>query len=112
MRLRPLCLALALLTFGSAVARAEWPIRLGSLRFGTLSWELDVIARHGLDRAHGLRIETVELAGAPAAQLALQAGRVDMIVSDWLWVSRQRVSGADLSFISFSSAIGALIVPP
>jgi NitT/TauT family transport system substrate-binding protein len=111
MSLRSLCLALALLTLVSAAAHAEFAIRLGSLRFGTLSWELDVIARHGLDHAQGLRIETVELAGTPTAQLALQAGRVDMIVSDWLWVSRQRASGADLTFIPFSSAIGALVVP-
>jgi NitT/TauT family transport system substrate-binding protein len=67
MSFRSLCLSLALLTFASAAARAELVIRIGSLRFGTLSWELDVIARHGLDRAHDLRIETVELVGAPAA---------------------------------------------
>src|SRR5438105_4184627 len=91
--------------------QAETAIRIGSLRYGTLSWELDVIARHALDRTHGLRIETVELAGTPAAQLALQAGRVDTIVSDWLWVSRQRASGADLTFIPYSNAIGGVIVP-
>jgi NitT/TauT family transport system substrate-binding protein len=76
-----------------------------------LSWVLDVIAKHGLDRQHGIRIEPLELAGAPAAQLALQAGRVDLIVSDWMWVSRQRAEGGDMTFIPFSSAIGSLIVP-
>jgi NitT/TauT family transport system substrate-binding protein len=76
-----------------------------------LSWELDVVAHHGLGEKHGIRIETVELAGAPAGQLALQAGRVDVILSDWLWVSRQRASGADLTFVPFSSAIGSLVVP-
>jgi NitT/TauT family transport system substrate-binding protein len=103
-------LGLALLA-GSATARADAAIRIGSLRYGTLAWELDVIARHGLDRAHGLRIETVELAGTPAAQLALQAERVDLIVSDWLWVSRQRAGGADLTFIPYSTAVGAVMVP-
>jgi len=39
-----------------------------------LSWQLNVIANHGLDKKEGLRIEPLELAGAPAAQLALQAG--------------------------------------
>ena len=72
---------------------------------------LDVIAKHGLDQKHGIRIETLELAATPAAQLALQAGRVDLIVSDWLWVSRQRAEGGDLTFIPFSSALGSLIVP-
>ncbi len=111
MILRSFYLAFALLSLASAGAWAEPGIRIGSLRFGTLSWGLDVIARHGLDRAHDLRIETVDLAGTPTAQLALQAGRVDMIVSDWLWVSRQRAAGADWTFIPFSSAIGALVVP-
>jgi NitT/TauT family transport system substrate-binding protein len=76
-----------------------------------LSWVLDVIARHGLDQKQGIRIQPLELAATPAAQLALQAGRVDLIVSDWLWVSRQRAEGGDLTFTPFSSAIGSLIVP-
>jgi NitT/TauT family transport system substrate-binding protein len=65
---------------------------VGSLRYGTLSRELDVIARHRLDGQHGVRVDTLELAAAPAGQLALQAARVDVIVSDWLWVSRQRAA--------------------
>lgn len=76
-----------------------------------MSWQLDVIAHHGLDRKHEVRIEPLELAGGPAAQLALQAGRVDLIVSDWLWVARQRAEGGDLTSLPFSSALGALIVP-
>ena len=72
---------------------------------------LDVIVKHGLDQKQGIRIEPLELAATPAAQLALQAGRVDLIVSDWLWVSRQRAEGGDLTFIPFSSALGSLIVP-
>jgi NitT/TauT family transport system substrate-binding protein len=76
-----------------------------------LSWQLDVIVNHALDRDHAIRIEPLELAGGPAAQLALQAGAVDLIVSDWLWVSRQRAEGGDLTFMPFSSALGGLIVP-
>jgi len=76
-----------------------------------LSWQLDVIAKHALDGTEGIRVEPLELAATPAAQLALQAGRVDLIVSDWLWVARQRAEGGDLTFIPFSKAIGALIVP-
>jgi len=90
---------------------AEPAIRVGSLRYGTLSWQLDVIAKHALDGTEGIRVEPLELAATPAAQLALQAGRVDLIVSDWLWVARQRAEGGDLTFIPFSKAIGALIVP-
>ena len=109
--MRGLFFALALLGLVNAAAAGEPTIRIGSLRYGTLSWQLDVIAKHGLDRKEGIRVEPLELAATPATQLALQAGRVDLIVSDWVWVSRQRAEGGDLTFIPFSSAIGALIVP-
>lgn len=104
-------LSLALVWLVNTTVQAEPAIRVGSLRYGTLSWELDVIAHHGLSGKHGIRVEPLELAGAPAGQLALQAGRIDLIVSDWLWVSRQRAGGADLTFVPFSSAIGSLVVP-
>jgi NitT/TauT family transport system substrate-binding protein len=86
-------------------------VRVGVLRFGTVSWELDVILRHGLDVANGVAVEPVEFAGAAATQVALQAGRVDTAVLDWLWVSRQRDSGADWTFAPFSNAVGSLIAP-
>jgi len=106
-----LTFALAVFLLADAAAAAEPTVRVGSLRYGTLSWQLDVIAKHGLDREEGIRIEPLELAATPAAQLALQAGRVDVIVSDWMWASRQRAAGGDLTFIPFSSAVGAVIVP-
>ncbi len=111
MLFRSFCVVLALVALIGGAAGAEPTVRIGSLRYGTLSWEINVIARHGLGEKNGIHIEALELAGAPAAQLALQAGRVDMIVSDWLWVSRQRAAGADLTFVPFSSAIGSLVVP-
>jgi NitT/TauT family transport system substrate-binding protein len=97
------------LSFVDSTAQAEPTIRVGSLRYGTLSWELDVIVYHGLSEKHGVHIDTFELASVPAAQLALQADRVDVVLSDWLWVSRQRAAGSDLTFVPFSSAIGSLV---
>src|SRR5258708_7639009 len=94
-----------------AVAAAPL-VRVGSLKFGTASWELDVIRRNGFDQAHGVAIEAVEFAAAQATQVALQAGRVDMILLDWLWVARQRADGADWTFTPFSGAVGALVAPP
>jgi NitT/TauT family transport system substrate-binding protein len=87
------------------------PIRVGVLRFGTVSWEIDIIRHHTLDTAAGIALEPVELATAQAAQVALQSGQVDMIVVDWLWVARQRGAGADWTFVPFSNAVGALIAP-
>jgi NitT/TauT family transport system substrate-binding protein len=86
-------------------------IRVGVLRFGTVSWEIDVIRHNALDTAVHFAIEPVELAAAQAAQVALQASDVDVIVADWLFVARQRGTGADWTFVPFSNAVGALIAP-
>jgi NitT/TauT family transport system substrate-binding protein len=104
---------LAALSMPAALSHAAGvpTVRVGVLRFGTVSWELDVIKRHGLDAANGIAVEPVEFAGAVATQVALQAGRVDTAVLDWLWVSRQRDSGADWTFAPFSNAVGGLIAP-
>ena len=88
-------------------------VRVGALRFGTVSSVLDVVAHHRLAEASGIAIETLEFAGTSATQVALQAGRVDIVVADWLWVARLRASGAnDPVFTPFSAALGGLVVPP
>jgi NitT/TauT family transport system substrate-binding protein len=38
------------------------------------------------------------------------AGEIDVIVSDWLWVSRQRSEGSDVTLVPFSTAVGAIMV--
>jgi NitT/TauT family transport system substrate-binding protein len=98
---------------GPAIGRA-WgarPIRVGVLKFGTVSWELDVIRQHGFDAASGIGIEPVLLATSQATQVALQAKDVDVIVVDWLWVTRQRSAGADWTFTPFSNSVGAIMAP-
>jgi NitT/TauT family transport system substrate-binding protein len=80
------------------------------LRFGTVSWELSTMARHGLAAAAGVRVEAVEFASNEATRVALQARTVDVIVSDWLFASRQRSEGQPLRFAPFSSAVAALMV--
>ncbi|HEV2677430.1 MAG TPA: ABC transporter substrate-binding protein [Aliidongia sp.] len=109
---RALLLALASAPLAFRVAQAAGaPVRIGVLRFGTVSWELEVIRRHGLDRAQGVALQPVEFAAAQATQVALQAGAVDMVALDWLWVSRQRSDGADWTFVPFSNAVGGLVAP-
>ena len=71
-------------------ATAEDRIRLAVQRTGTLAWELDVIRTHGLDRKFDLAIETVELASTQAGKIALKGGSADLMLSDWLWVARER----------------------
>lgn len=104
-------IALALAVLWGVPALAEDKVRLGVLQFGTVNWELSTIQRHQLDRQHGFTLEVLPLASGQAAKVALQAGEVDMIVSDWLWVSRQRAEGKPLTFVPFSSSMGSLMVP-
>jgi NitT/TauT family transport system substrate-binding protein len=41
----------------------------------------------------------------------MRAGNADIMLSDWLWVSRERALGAKLTFYPYSSALGAVMVP-
>jgi len=103
---------IAVLPRAAAQAAAMPAIRVGTLRFGSVAWELDVMRTHGLDTEAGVTVEAVEFAASQATQVALQAGRVDMVVLDWLWVSRQRASGADWTLSPTSGALGAVMAPP
>ncbi len=86
-------------------------VRLAALKFGTVSWLLDVITHHNFDTQEGIALKVTSYAGTQATKVALQAGSTDVIVSDWLWVSRQRRSGADFTFKAYSTAVGALVIP-
>jgi NitT/TauT family transport system substrate-binding protein len=104
-------LAAAVFAVGSgAPSRAAESIRLAVQKTGTFSWELAVIRAHGLDRKANLAIEVSELASPEAGKIALRGGGADVIVSDWLWVSRERGLGAKLTFYPYSSALGAVMV--
>nr|CAD6595712.1 ABC transporter substrate-binding protein [Rhizobium sp. Khangiran2] len=85
-------------------------IKVGVLKFGTVSWELDTIKHHGLDQKNGVDVEVLDFAGEDATNVAMLAGDLDVIVSDWLWVSRQRSEGEALTLAPYSTAVGALMV--
>jgi NitT/TauT family transport system substrate-binding protein len=101
------------LAAGSALAADDDlpTIRVAAQMAGTVNWELQTILHHGLDRAHGIRLELMDVAGSPAAQVAFQGGAADVIVSDWIWVARQRADGQDIAFVPYSVAIGGVMVP-
>lgn len=90
--------------------RAE-TLKLGALGFGTVNWELDTIKRLKLDEKHGFDLEVVPMAGGSASKIAFEGGAVDAIVSDWLWVARQRAAGRDYVFVPYSTAVGSVVVP-
>ncbi|WP_420349468.1 ABC transporter substrate-binding protein [Pelagibius sp.] len=117
-RSRQLAIALAGALIGAlavflaaAAALAETPVlRVSVLKFGTVNWELDTIAHHGLDRANGFELQVQGMAGGAAAKVAFQGGEADVIVSDWIWVARQRAAGKDYVFIPYSKAVGGIVV--
>ena len=101
--------ALSLLSINTFAS--EPVVRVGVLKFGTVNWELKSMKHHGLDKANGFSLEIVPFAGGDATRIALMGGEVDIIVSDWLWVSRQRSDGRDFTFSPYSSSVGAIMVP-
>jgi len=85
-------------------------VRVGVLEFGTVNWEMDVIQTHKLAEQQGIELEVVPLASADASTVALQGGAVDVIVSDWVWVARQRAADFDYTLFPYSNAVGELLV--
>ena len=101
----------AALTFAASHAVAADRIRIAAQKTGTLAWELDIVRARGLDKEAGLDIEVTELASTEAGKIALKGGSADLILSDWLWVTRERALGDDLVFYPYSSTLGAVMVP-
>ena len=100
---------------GGASAQAPAPatlpkLRVGTLKFGTLNWLLETIRAEKFDAREGFALESVDFAGGQATTVALQAGDIDLIVSDWLWAMRRLNDGEPMRFAPFSTALGALMV--
>lgn len=108
----PLLLALAAALSGCGSPLPEDTVRVGVLKFGTVNWELAVVQANDLARKRGVALEVVPLASENALAVALQGGRVDLIVSDWLWVARQRAEDRLYQFAPYSVAVGAVMVNP
>lgn len=106
-----LALLLLLNTAGALAAEALPTVRVGALSHGSVGWELDVLEHHALDRAQGIDVQVRRFGSGDAAAIALQSGAVDIIVNDWLWVSRQRQRDRPWTFYPWSTAVGAVMVP-
>ena len=105
--------AAVVMTFVAASASAAVPhVRVGVLKFGTVHWELDVIQTHKFAEQHGIDLEIVKFGSKRATSVALQGGGADIIVTDWIWVSRQRAEGRDYAFAPYSLSVGGLMVRP
>ena len=106
------CVVLSAAVLSSAVAAERAVLRVGILQFGTVSWELDVMQRHGFAEREGIEVRLVPLALKDAANVAIQGGEVDIIANDWIWVSRMRSEGSDYAFAPYSQAVGGISVRP
>jgi NitT/TauT family transport system substrate-binding protein len=104
-------LATALLIFAASNAVAADRIRVVAQKTGTFAWELEVLKQRGFDKQADLDIQTMELASTEAGKVALQAGSADLMLSDWLWVARERGLGDDVVFYPYSNTLGAVMVP-
>jgi NitT/TauT family transport system substrate-binding protein len=106
--------AVALLVAGpvlAGVAQAA-DLRIGLQAGGTAAWEVAAMQALGIDGAHDLTLTIRDLADSRAGQVALQAGEVDVILSDYIWVSLQRHQGADFTIVPHSLAVGGLMAQP
>ena len=109
--IRTILRAAALWACAAPLAHAEMPVlRAAVLDSGTVNWELETVRAGGLDTANGFALQVQGLAGNPATQVAFQAGEADLMVTDWIWVARQRAAGRDYVFVPYSKAVGALVV--
>ena len=109
MHLRWTAIAVAFAMAFAAPALAADTLRISVQKTGTVAWEIVIAKARGLDKAADLDIQIQELASTEAGKIALQGGGADMIVSDWLWVARERALGDDLLFTPYSTALGALM---
>lgn len=85
-------------------------LTIGVQESGTVQWEIETIKSLGLDAKHGLDLDIRLLADSRAGQIALQAGEVDVILSDFVWVSIQRNEGNAVTMVPHSLAVGGLMV--
>jgi NitT/TauT family transport system substrate-binding protein len=104
-------LCFGLLAGGLGPVRAADTLRIAAQASGTFSWELGVIKDHGLDKKAGIDLDVTELATTEAGKVAIMGGSADVVISDWLWVSRERSLGGKLKFYPYSSSLGAVMVP-
>jgi len=104
-------IVLSLMLSANCLAAEKTSIRIGVQASGTVEWELAELQDELSAKPADFQLEITHVANAEAGKIALQSGAVDMIVSDWIWVSGMRAKGADFTFYPYSDTSGALVVP-
>ena len=83
---------------------------IGLLKYGSVNWEIDIIEKNKLDKKNNIILKKKFFSSKNAAAIALQGKAVDMIVTDWIWVSRQRAENKNYAFYPHSMAVGGIMV--
>ena len=102
--------AAATLLAARAQAEDRPVLRVGTLPFGSVHWEIATILDNGLDKAGGIAVVNVPLANNEAARIGFLSGSVDVIVTDLLFAARLRAEGKPVTFLPYSSSEGSLVV--
>lgn len=96
----------------SPAAKDLETVRVGVLLNGTASWEMKVIQDLKLDEEHEFELELKDVSGKSASHVALMAGDVDIVLSDYVWVAALRAAGDTFTSVPHSYAVGGLMVKP
>lgn len=116
MYISPTRLLLIIIFFSSfmqanAKTNADLPeVRVGVLKYGTVNWEIAVIKHYQLDKKYNFNLQVMPLSNKNASAVAIQSKAVDIILSDWLWVNRQRFNDKNYTLVPTSIASGGLYV--
>lgn len=87
-------------------------VRVALQAGGTAAWEAAAMEALKLDEKNNVKLDIREVADSKAGQIALQSEAVDLMLSDFVWVSLQRNQGADFTFVPHSLTVGGLMVMP
>lgn len=109
-KLAPAALIALLATPALAQHDSASQLVVGVQESGTVQWEIRTILDNGLASDHGLDLQVRPLADSRAGQIALQAGEVDVILSDFVWVNIQRSQGNAVTMVPHSLTVGGLMV--
>ena len=104
-----LIIILFTLVFNQVIAE-ENVLSIGLLKYGSVNWEIDIIKENNLDKKNNVVIKEKFFSTKNSAAIALQGKAVDMIVTDWIWVSRQRGEKRNYFFFPHSMVVGGIMV--
>lgn len=106
-----LCISCIKLSNAYANADENLPnVSVGVLQYGTVNWEIDIIKHYQLDKKYHFNLKVMPLSNKNASAVALQSKAVDIILSDWLWVNRQRFNDKNYTLVPTSIASGGLYI--